>query len=366
MSFNENGVRKLDFVITKSATKQLRKDWKDYSKGIPTYPETFKGKGIVICGGGITYYTCAWIAIKMLRKKKCTLPIELWYIGKELNIELIAELKKLNVRCVNSLDFDNNNFNGYALKPFSIIYSSFEEVIFLDADNICLKNIENLFEMNEYKETGAIFWPDYWKTAPDNPMWEIMGVNYTDMPEQESGQMVINKKTCWKPLNLCLYLNQRKNIYYKFIHGDKDTFRFSWLALNKKFFMVKSKPDTCGFIDDEENFIGFTMLQYSLTNEPLFLHRNLIKWDVTQNNEILWQKIKRFGNDSQNKIYKIRFSYKNNYYYMDFQGDYEELDFQDTIGDIEVQCLTILRKLRKKKIYIDYFINEYIRNKRNL
>lgn len=366
MNFKENGVRESVFTISKSAIKELRNEWKRFIKNIPPYPGTFKGKGIVICGGGITYFTCAWVTINILRKKKCTLPIELWYTGKELNIQLISELEKLNVRCIDSLDYGRNNFAGFALKPFSIMNSGFEEIIFLDADNICLTNIESLFEEEEYKKTGAIFWPDYWQTASNNPIWEIMEVNYIDMPEQESGQLVVNKKVCWKSLNLCLFLNYHKNIYYNFIYGDKDTFRFSWLALKQNFYMVNKKPDSCGFKDSEGQFVGFTMLQYSLSGIPLFLHRNLIKWDVTYDNEILWHTIKRFSDNSQNRLYRLNFSSRYNRYYMDFQGDYEELDFIETVGNIETLCVAILRKLRATKKYKDFVLNEYIKNKRKM
>src|SRR5262245_64363976 len=47
------------------------------------YPEKrFSGRGIVICGGGETYFACAWVCIGMLRRLGCVLPIELWYRGR--------------------------------------------------------------------------------------------------------------------------------------------------------------------------------------------------------------------------------------------------------------------------------------------
>jgi len=82
----------------------------------------------------------------------------------------------------------------------------------LDADNTCGVNPEFLFHVGEYEKYGAIFWPDFWETSKDNPIWEIAGVKYREMKEQESGQIIINKERCWKELNLCLYFNKMNKI----------------------------------------------------------------------------------------------------------------------------------------------------------
>ena len=53
------------------------------SSSLPSYPDRFDGRGIVIPGGGMRYFTCAWVCIRMLRSLGCTLPIELWHCGPE-------------------------------------------------------------------------------------------------------------------------------------------------------------------------------------------------------------------------------------------------------------------------------------------
>ena len=50
---------------------------------IPPYPGGFKGRGITICAGGFTYFTNAWVLIRMLRKLGCELPVQFWYYGDE-------------------------------------------------------------------------------------------------------------------------------------------------------------------------------------------------------------------------------------------------------------------------------------------
>jgi alpha 1,2-mannosyltransferase len=32
-----------------------------------------------------------------------------------------------------------------------------------------------LWNAPAYKRLGAMFWPDYWKTSPVNPIWAIIG-----------------------------------------------------------------------------------------------------------------------------------------------------------------------------------------------
>src|SRR5206468_3920334 len=41
-----------------------------------------EGRGIVICGGGMKYFTNAWVCIKMLRRLGCRLPIQFWFLGR--------------------------------------------------------------------------------------------------------------------------------------------------------------------------------------------------------------------------------------------------------------------------------------------
>jgi len=48
---------------------------------LEAYPNGYRGRGIVICGGGAKYFPAAWVCIHMLRHLHCTLPIQLWHLG---------------------------------------------------------------------------------------------------------------------------------------------------------------------------------------------------------------------------------------------------------------------------------------------
>src|SRR5580704_9298623 len=70
---------------------------------LPEAPGDWQGRGIVICGGGIRYFLCAWVCINMLRKQGCVLPVELWHLNSaEMNDAMRALVEPLGVRCINA------------------------------------------------------------------------------------------------------------------------------------------------------------------------------------------------------------------------------------------------------------------------
>lgn len=243
-------------------------------------PFAFSGRGVVICGGGIRYFTCAWVCINILRKLGCTLPVEVWHFGKaEMSREMQALLAPLNAVAIDALEFRKKYpvriLNGWELKPYAIIHSSFEEVLFLDADNVPVVNPEFLFETPQYKETGAIFWPDFENLTKDNPIWEICGADYRDEPEVESGQLLIDKNRCWRALNIALHLNEYSDFYYRLIYGDKDTFHMAWRSLGQPFSMTEYPLYP---IED-------TRCHFDFEGRRVFQHRNTDKWSLQHPNK---------------------------------------------------------------------------------
>ncbi|MDD3038224.1 hypothetical protein [Bacteroides sp.] len=352
--FQRDGIRTTDFVLPKSNIKVITQHWQDFVNNILPYPDNFEGRGIVICAGGKNYFTCCWILINVLRNElDCNLPIEIWYRGNEITPELDEVLMKLNVTCHNVEDFYDisPDMSGYVMKPMAILFSHFKEVLFLDADNICTMNPEFLFDLPEYKEYGAMFWPDFWTTDKNNQIWEIMGVPANSNKEQESGQILINKETCWRELNLALYFNMNNHIYYNYLIGDKDTFRFAWLALKTPFYFIKHEVASCGYIDEDGLFIGHTMAQHTPDGRIIFLHRNLLKWNETDIQYQTWDKIKKFTAESVLKIYIIYRDFKKAKNVMNLEGDLTLLDFKSLFGDLESRCLKYLQSLREEEFY---------------
>lgn len=200
------------------------------------YPEgKYAGRGIVVGAGGVKFFGCAWVCVSMLRWLGCKLPVEFWYLGRgEMDPQMADLAKRLDVTVVDaravaaSLPIPPRILNGWELKPFSVLHSRFEEVMYLDADCIPVQNPEKLFESAEYLETGAIFWPDL---APNDGrkewippvVWERCGMTPRNYVDFESGQVVVDKRRCWDAMLLTQWMNEHSDYWYKMVFGDKTT-----------------------------------------------------------------------------------------------------------------------------------------------
>ena len=260
---------------------QLKADLAAAADSEPPYPEDrFEGRGIVICAGGARLFTCAWITIALLRRHlKCDLPIEVWHLGpQEMGPAMRGLLEELGAHTVDALEVARRHpvtvLGGWELKPYAVMHSRFREVLLLDADNVPIQHPGFLFETPEYVESGALFWPDIVRLSRDNEVWAVGGLDYRDMPSFESGQLVIDKSRCWSALGLTHWINQRSDEFYRFLHGDKDTFLLAWLKLGRPFHLVRHQP----------KLLDGAICQRGLDGRPLFQHRNHAKWILDGDN----------------------------------------------------------------------------------
>jgi hypothetical protein len=252
------------------------------------FPEgRFSGRGIVLCAGGDVYFPCAWVCIGVLRRLGCTLPIELWYRGRrEMTEEMAALVEPLGVTCVDAYPVVRRHpyrrLDSWELKPFAIAWSRFAEVLYLDADNVPLRDPAFLFDSAAYGEAGALFWPDRY-AGPGTGIewlkreaWEACGVPYRPEPEIEAGQLLIDKRRSWRALAMTLHLNEHSDYYYAFFLGDKDTFHLAWRRTETAYALVPWRPRTLGRSE--------VIVQHDPEGAPLFQHRNGSKWSLTRAN----------------------------------------------------------------------------------
>jgi len=246
------------------------------------YPSgEFAGRGVVIAAGGMRYLTCAWVAINMLRRLGCRLPIEVWYLGRQEKDERWEELvRPLGVTCVDAhqvrdASCAHRRLFGWELKPFAVMMCRFREVLFLDADNVPVLDPEFLFETPQFQQVGAIFWPDYGSLSRQRLAWKIFGnVPYRREPEVESGQIVIDKQRHWPALLLAHFMMQYSDFVFQHVHGDKEVFHLAWrrvsdYAMPKK--RIVSLPGV--------------MCQHDFRGRRVFQHRNMQKWSLWGNPE---------------------------------------------------------------------------------
>jgi len=249
---------------------------------ISAYPQSkFQGRGIVMCAGGPRYFACAWVCIKMLRRLGCQLPIQVWHLGsQEMDQRMCSLLSSLGAECVDASKvrkrFPMRVMGGWELKPYAIIHSPFRKVLFLDADNVPVVNPEFLFQTQEFEKTGAIFWPDFEHSRQEKTLaiWRSCSLREPKEREFESGQILVDKKGCWRALQLTLWFNDNSDFYYRHVHGDKETFHLAFRKVRQPYSLV-SKPI--------ERLAG-TMCQHDFRGRRIFQHRNMDKWDLLQTN----------------------------------------------------------------------------------
>ena len=271
-----------------------------YRDSIPAYPEgRFNGRGIVICAGGVKYFTCVWVLLNLLRGSGCQLPVEVWYLGSsEMDdkmrglLERFGPIELVNASMVSNCQPESERprrLAGWESKIFAIRNSRFREVLFLDADNMPLADPEYLFDCDEYKLAGTVFWPDLkpfgWCITEEG--FRAAGLDIpgrtekpthhapTDYRPVESGQVLIDKSRAWRSVCLCSHLNDHSDFWYRWeverrginiVYGDKDLFFLAWEIMHQSYAM----PKDCGWIGDRRSG---AFMQHDFGGRVLFQHK---------------------------------------------------------------------------------------------
>lgn len=172
-----------------------------------------------------------------------------------------SEFPKQNIMYVNVANCINRSFKysfpGYSNKLLALMFTSFEEVMLLDADTVLLMGAEKFFEAPEYKKSGAFFFKDrtlrdYNDFLESNFFTKLMPANENsietlfDIPlvtektlsnkfltgwrhSQEAGVIVINKVDHLLGLLMTFPLCLWKEPVKSSIWGDKEMY---WLGMS--------------------------------------------------------------------------------------------------------------------------------------
>ena len=132
----------------------------------------------------------------------------------------ISELNRLNVTVLSfpHLNRANDGFaevtNRFMFKIIALLFSSFDEVLLLDSDNIILRDPEELFSSTPYLSTGSLLWLDFWgrSSAPD--CQAILGNITAVLHTHESGQLITKKSNTWEALALALFMNAHSYFFF--------------------------------------------------------------------------------------------------------------------------------------------------------
>eukprot|EP00941_MAST-03F_sp_MAST-3F-sp1_P004193 g4193.t1 len=316
---------------------ELQSQWLHFvQEKVPPLPQsTFHSQGIVIAAGGVKHLTNAWLSVQALRRTGCQLPVEIWYSGSnEISNDWINAFQKLNCKCNDVLTyvkndpnfrrfFENNDvrINGFSIKPFAILYSHFDEVLLLDADNYPLQDVTELFTNITTVNVGALFWPDFWFLDKSHKAFSHFLINTSEnemsvLHSQEAGQLLVKKSFpgVWIALNLICFLasDGREKFYFnesKMVYGDKDLYQIIFIALHVPYTMIPHMPGLVGIpvetrIDsahgvlvspEDFGFCGKAMVHFNLDGNAFFLHATMSERDSTPKYDERWivgQKMK--------------------------------------------------------------------------
>ncbi|KAL3963386.1 hypothetical protein ACCO45_000390 [Purpureocillium lilacinum] len=192
------------------------------------------GRGIVFAAGS-RHAEYLLSSIPTLRELGCDLPIEVMYLGDaDLSEDYRARLEGLGAVTTRNLaqmiDNAGGDLNSYASKPFSILLSSFREVLFIDADNFFSRIQKTYLTPRGTMRLGRYSSGTDEQTAMRSRFWTGESAH-----EQESGLILVDKWRHFISLLLAARLNGPEQYsekggagIYEMVHGDKETFWLSW------------------------------------------------------------------------------------------------------------------------------------------
>ncbi|KAJ3331846.1 hypothetical protein HDU76_002041 [Blyttiomyces sp. JEL0837] len=287
--------------------RHQKKLWKDFVKNMnDKYDPSAYGvvpgtRGIVFS----TYKNGIPILIRtvlLLRDLGCELPMELLYINGDVEEEEMKMLDFMGIKAINiterlgNIVFDHDQTHYGATKPFAVLYSTFEQALFLDFENVPVRDPTYLFESDEFKTYGSLFWGDFVIRQPDNRLWWVMELCHEYQPEFESGQILVDKRVAWKGLEVAKHMAIESKYYFQKMLGDKETFHYGYVVTKTPYAMSPYYLSPLGHIVDKHHrkggalltkdntlpkkatFCGQTMLQYDFKGRPLFAHANGVKY----------------------------------------------------------------------------------------
>ena len=235
-------------------------------------------RGLVSTAGG-QYLPVLVISLRMLRRTGSQLPMEVFLSSPDEYESFICEvvLRALNARCVVLSDIldsvqSTNEISHYQFKPFAMLFSSFEEILFLDADSFPLHDPETLFENEPFQSRQLVTWPDFWAGSASPLYYSISSQSVPPLTERastESGELLISKKTHSESLLLATYYNYYGPSHYYSLfsqgapgEGDKETFIAAAAVIGQPFYQVSERICAIGHGKAEGGMAGSGMVQF--------------------------------------------------------------------------------------------------------
>jgi hypothetical protein len=267
----------------------MRAALKEACRHRTSIPSAMKGRGVVYAAGGWRFIVGVYVSVRMLRWLRCEYPVEVWYNGDlpgEFDPKYVKLLERLNVTFhdaaakLRELGIKRRcSLGGWPLKPLAYLFSSFEEVLGLDADCYAVLDPRPLFDREQYLQHGAVLWPDRSNDKHGAPLkkgqWNLFGLVRRKTPGIESGQVLIDKRRHWHSLAVAAWLNDHHDFCYlpdgrAGLLGDKDTFAIGFHAADSWGGPQIGAPYA---IAPATKWMHAAFLQHDFNGNVVFIHR---------------------------------------------------------------------------------------------
>ncbi|KAK9364389.1 mannosyltransferase putative-domain-containing protein [Lipomyces kononenkoae] len=336
--------QRVDFLELSAEDRQALKDSHSFmvKQALDQAPHLFYNrttKGIVTTAGP-RYMPILLVSLRMLRRSGSRLPVEVFLGSWDEYNSTICEgiFPSLGARCrVLAGIYDKAPSiaepEHFQFKIFAILFSSFEDVLFLDADAFPGNNPDDLFLTDPYSSYGLVTWPDIFGNTASPLYFQIASISEPPVSlrlSSESGQLLLSKSKHAADLLLMTYYNYYgPDYYYPLLcqgshgAGDKETFIHAAMALDRPFWDVRERPwgQFCLVAmaqhhpgDDWKIQNGLNRSSDPTTARPLFLDPKTIiredgpTRDVDGNYQRMWGPMEtvldRFGHDVEQEVWE--------------------------------------------------------------
>jgi hypothetical protein len=262
------------------------------------------GAGVVI-PTSTTMLPDTFLLLKSLELLNNTLPIEITYFGNGDLSEKSRSLLRQKYPTLRLLDleplFPTEQLTSWAIKPFSILASSFTEVILIDSDVIFLQPPEILLTDRSYQQFGTLFFHDRlvfagitshkeWISSilpshgpslrlQSSPVWSLETTE-----EQESGVVVLRKSDLrvFSGLLLTTWMNSLsvREETYSHIYGDKETYWLSFELMALEYNFWPSHAGGLGTLVDQppdQRLMTSHLTQMTKDRKPIWFNGSMYK-----------------------------------------------------------------------------------------
>lgn len=218
------------------------------------------------------------VSLHMLRRAGSALPVEIFLrSGDDYEAKICEDvLPALNAKCQvisDILSVDGPfELNLDQIKPFSLLFTSFEEALWMEFDTFPVQDPEILFKSEPFLSKGLVTWPDRWASMISPLFYEISDQEETPMDERpttEASQLLINKRTHRNTMLLMIYYNfYGPSHYYPLLsqaaatQGPKETFLAAAGALGEPFYAVNEPARMIGHPSADGGVAGSATVQY--------------------------------------------------------------------------------------------------------